>query len=323
MDMVRPVGRDVVGNVRGRQFALFGLPVPSWGNALGMVRATLGPLVAAGGILLLLAACSTMVPQTEFNLAQVIHDAEKKAYFIERFRAEFVKTRTMSVFDRDLTVRGRLIFQKPNKFRLTTCGDVTVEILSDGNVVSVIHDLKDQEIRHMQGERDWASFADPLMAILQNLGNGGLRKFSTQETEQVGEGMMFLLRPRGVTSMERIDKAFVTFSPTGVIQKVRIHFKHGDIDETDFRSWSMVTEDDPELLLLEDRLRALRQFPPEHNLGLSSYPTCCAKSMPPIIRLTPSAVAQNKALPALSLVSKPLPVLNEAQLPEYAPNLIH
>jgi outer membrane lipoprotein-sorting protein len=267
-------------------------------------RKTIRLLLIAAGVTLVLAGCALRIPPKKFDMNQVIQDIEKKAYFVQRFRAEFVKTRHTSVFDRDLSASGTLIFEKPNSFRLVTKGDVNVEIVSDGNVVSLIHDRKDQEIRRIYGERDWASFADPLIVILQNLSNGALRKFSTQKTRQEDKGFVVLLRPSEVTSLERIDKALLTFSPAGVIKEVTIHFKNGDWDQTLFRSWAMVTEDDPDILTLEKRLKEIRSLITLRKPQLPQPAASSAPPVPPSLAPAHLAAAAAPPLPGLSLAKQ-------------------
>lgn len=261
-------------------------------------------LLIAAGVTLVSAACALRIPPKEFDMNQVIQDVERKAYFVQRFRAEFVKTRHMSVFDRDLSANGTLLFEKPNRFRLVTNGDVNVEILSDGNVVSLIHDRRDQEFRRIHGDRDWASFADPLIVILQNLSNGALRRFSTQKTQQEDKGFVVLMRPSEVTGLERIDKALLTFSPAGVIKEVTIHFKNGDSDRTLFRSWAMVTEDDPDILTLDKRLKELRTLASKRKSQFPQPAACSAPAAPPSLAPAHLATAAEPPLPGPSLVKQ-------------------
>ncbi len=261
-------------------------------------------MIAVGAVLLIV-GCALKTPPKKFDLNEIIEDVERKAYVIQRFRAEFVKTRSMSVFNRSLTASGRLIFEKPNRFRLVTSGDVNVEILSDGEVVSLVHDKKDQEIRVIHGDRDWASFADPLIVILQNLSNGALRKFSTEKTRQPDGGFDVILRPSEATSMERIDQARLTFSAAGLIKQVTIHFKNGDMDQTVFRSWAMVTEDDPEIVCLDRRLKELRSLATQPQLEFPQSPACCVMNMPQLSSPALPPIVGPPTMPKLSLEKQP------------------
>ncbi len=93
----------------------------------------------------ILASCGarTTLPK-RMELASLIEETEKKAYLVNQFRAEFVKTRRNSVFNREMKVKGVLVFQKPDKFQLSISGDVNMEVLSNGRVITVTHDRKDQ-----------------------------------------------------------------------------------------------------------------------------------------------------------------------------------
>ncbi len=245
-------------------------PVPGLGRA-GASRALRGKMHSFGKckpgltrMLLLcvlclwgLAGCGGGASFKKGSLDSLIRDVETKSYLVRQFRAQFEKTRCSAVFDRQLSVKGNLIFQKPNKFQLTMSGDVNVEILSDGETITIIHDGKDQETYHIQGERDLSRFADPLMVLLQGIGNGGLRTFSVVRQGADDHAVVLEAEPKGQLYFERTKKVILKLSENGEIQSVRLLFADGDHDETVFHSWSMLASNDPAVVKLNSRLRTL------------------------------------------------------------------
>ncbi len=193
------------------------------------------------------------------SLDNLINTWEKRSYLVKQFRAEFVKVRRSPVFKRDLTVKGRLIFQRPSKFVLTLSGDANVEILSDGENLNLIHDQKDLESYHMQGERDLARFADPLMMVIQSIGDGGMRRFSLSKKTNHDGSVLLDASPNGQVNFERIEKAEILISDIGEIEKVSLLLKDGNKEETRFRSWALLSQDDPAVLELNNRLENLSQ----------------------------------------------------------------
>ncbi|MBM3299236.1 MAG: hypothetical protein FJY85_04715, partial [Deltaproteobacteria bacterium] len=63
--------------------------------------------------------CAAYGPLKQAELEGIIEDVERKAHHVRQFQAEFVKTRVTSVFDKAMSVDGRLVFQQPGKFWLT------------------------------------------------------------------------------------------------------------------------------------------------------------------------------------------------------------
>lgn len=198
----------------------------------------------------------TSVPK-RMELASLIEEAEKKAYLVNQFRAEFVKTRRNSVFNREMKVKGVLVFQKPNKFQLSISGDVNIEVLSNGRVITVTHDQKDQEVFYVHGDRDLSKFADPLMLLIQSLGNGGLRQFAIVKSVQTGDTLITEVQPSNHNDFERVRNVILSMDDSGQLKKVSINFKSGDADETEFKSWNLLAQNDPEILSLNDRLSKL------------------------------------------------------------------
>ncbi len=206
-------------------------------------------------VLLLLGACGAAVsPTRSADLNSLIQDVEKKAQLVNQFRAVFVKTRKTPVFQKKLTVTGRLVFQKPGRFDLTMDGDINVEIFSDGKSVTLVHDKKDEEFFQVRGDRDLTRFEDPLMLLINCIGNGGLRQFNVLETVPAGDSLRVEIAPGNDRRFDRIRKISLWFSQSGEIERVKILFKNGGEDETVFRSWALLAKEDPEILRLNRKL---------------------------------------------------------------------
>ncbi len=211
-------------------------------------------------VALFLSGCgSTRNLTKSLELGAVISEAEKKSGLIRQFRAEFVKTRRNSVFNREMHAKGVLLFQKPNKFQLTLTGDIDVEILSNGKIITMTHDRSDVEVFKIHGERDLSKFADPLMLLIQSVGNGSLRKFTVVRSEQHDDVLTTEIVPSNLNEFERIQSVNLAIMESGEIRKVAIKFKNGDIDETEFASWSLLAQDDPQILSLNQRLNQISE----------------------------------------------------------------
>jgi outer membrane lipoprotein-sorting protein len=223
-------------------------------DAFRFLRATLW----TAPLLFFLVACASSAPVSkDVSVDSLMEEAERKSRLVRQFRAEFVKTRRTSVFNRDVTARGNLVFQKPNSFRLALSGDVNVEILSDGKLISLTHDGADQEIFRVHGERDLLRFSDPLMLLLQNIGDGGLRRFAIVKNVSDRDATLLELEPVNDNKFERIKSVALRITNSGEINRVGILFKDGAMDETVFKSWSVLTANDPEILLLNNKLDRL------------------------------------------------------------------
>jgi outer membrane lipoprotein-sorting protein len=220
-----------------------------YGSSLRFSRVLL-PLLGAA---MIMTGCGP-VAHKAVNPDEIVRDIEQKSYLVRQFRADFVKTRHATVFDRDLTVKGSLVYQKPNRFRLVLSGDVHVEIVSDGSRITLIHDVQDFETHEIQGDRDMSRFADPLLGLIQSLSKGGLRQFSVVSRGEQ-DGLITLSRePVGDSHFERVKEVLLTLSEDGELRKVKIGFTEGDWDEIVFRSWRALTQQDPELRQLEEAL---------------------------------------------------------------------
>lgn len=210
----------------------------------------------------ILAACAGRGPLSEVNLERVLEDAERKSSVVNRFRAEFVKTRHTSVFSRALTVQGRLVFQKPDKFKLTTAGDVNLEVMSDGKLIALTHDGRDQEIYSIEGGRDLSAFADPLVLLLRGLGKGALKQYPILNQVQEQGTLMVELGPGKENRLGKIDRVFLWLSESGALKRVKLLFSNGDFDDITFRSWTLLARNAPEILDLQLRLKELPQRMP-------------------------------------------------------------
>jgi outer membrane lipoprotein-sorting protein len=182
---------------------------------------------------------------------------EAKSNLVNQFKAEFTKTKRSALFKRALTVNGSLLFQKPGLFRLVLTGDVNAEILSNGKFVTLIHDGSDKEFYYIHGERDSSKMSDPLMALLEELGSGGLRKFTLTKEEPSPGGLNLELLPSSEAQFERVKTVNLALSDSGDIEKVVVFFENGATDETVFKSWSLLTADDPEIVELREKIETL------------------------------------------------------------------
>jgi outer membrane lipoprotein-sorting protein len=237
----------------GKVFEAESFPIPErWWSAAKILSGVCLILIGLGG-------CTGKNSLENVSLDNLINSLERKSYLIKQFRADFVKVRRSPVFKRDLTVKGRLVFQRPNKFSLTMSGDANIEILSDGENIKLIHDQRDCETYHLAGERDISKFADPLMMVIQSIGDGGMRRFLLTKKANKDGSVILDATPNGQVNFERIEKAEIVISDIGEIQRVSILFKDGNRDETSFRSWALLAQDDPMILELNSRLENLSQ----------------------------------------------------------------
>ncbi len=156
-------------------------------------------LLGAGG-------CASRGPGLDFRLESLLDDAERKAYVVDQFCVDIVKTKHSSHFRRDMVVRGRLVFQKPDKLRLVIKGDVNVEILANAKSVTLIHDSKDTETVQAKGESDSPMFSDPLMQLINGLGTRLLKEFKVTKQVMDGGGLMLEVKPGVSGEFEAIDR---------------------------------------------------------------------------------------------------------------------
>lgn len=226
---------------------------PSGGIVINLFLLSL--FVSTLAAVLTLASCAVKIPTHPIHLDSLLEDVEKKAYVIRQFSAEFTKTRHSSVFDRPLTVTGKLVYQKPGRFSLLLSGDVNIEVLSDGEYLRIVHDNHGAETFRLRGERDLSRFADPLMLLISSLGNGGLRRFLLVNSFQEEGSLTMEVVPGNENHFENTRSICISFSMFGEIKKVKILFADGNSDETVFDSWSMLTENDQEILQLDQKLR--------------------------------------------------------------------
>ena len=216
-----------------------------------------GYLASLATVFAVIGSCASSVPLKHAELIDLMEDMERKAYIVRQFQAEFVKKRSTPVFDKEIEVNGTLVFQKPGKAWLNLTGDINVEILSDGRFVKIVHDNSDEELYRIRGDRDLTRFADPLMLLINSVGNGGLRKLAIVRRTQQDEALKLEIDPSSDNRFERIKRVFLWLTHYGEIKKVRIEFKNGGVDETLFTSWAVLDEDDREIRKLNKRLKSI------------------------------------------------------------------
>jgi len=217
--------------------------------ALVLVAAAFG-LIATG--------CAVKTSSGTLDFERIKENMDKKAQLVTRFRLDFTRTRRSCTFDRPLTVQGRLVFQKPDRFRVTTRGDVNVEVLSDGQFLALVHDGKDREIHTLHGDRDRAQFADPLMALLEGFGNGTMTRVAAVPAAAHENTAAIEITSDPSSRTERKYKILAWFTPDGIIEKARFVSDNGDNDEIRILSWAVLPANDPEIAELERRLQQVK-----------------------------------------------------------------
>lgn len=109
----------------------------------------------------------------------------------------------------------------------------------------------------MQGNNGSSLLADPLILLLDHVGNGGMRGYSIVQKETEGESAVIEVKPENSAALELIRTALLFFSKQGDLEKVKIMFRDGGVDETVFTSWAALPSDDPDIVLLRRRLEEL------------------------------------------------------------------
>ncbi len=207
---------------------------------------------------LLLSCCastSNLIPQSDLH--SLLKIVEKKAYVVGQFQADFHKVRKSNLFEHETRMKGRLIFQKPGRFQLRLTGDVNLDILSDGDFVALIHDNSDIEFYKTQGERNLSRLADPMMLIVNALGNGETSQFAEMKQQRLNNATLLEIDPGNLSEFESIQKVNVKFSEQGTIESIEIFFRNGNVEKTIFDSWSLLTKDDPEIIKMNQRIKKL------------------------------------------------------------------
>jgi len=205
-----------------------------------------------------LACCaSTNNVVSESDLHSILKVVEKKAYIVGQFQADFHKIRKSDLFKHEARVNGRLIFQKPGRFQLKLTGDVNLQILSNGEFLSLIHDNCDLEFYKAQGERDLSRFADPMMVLVNSLSNGDTSRFANMSQKKQDDSTVLEIEPGDLSEFEAIKKVKVKFSDQGTIQSIEMFFQNGNEEKTIFDSWSLLTQDDPKIKIMNERIEKL------------------------------------------------------------------
>ncbi len=194
---------------------------------------------------------------SESDIHSLLKIVEKKAYIVGQFEAKFHKIRQSNLFNHEACVDGRLIFQKPGRFELKLTGDVNLQILSDGEFVALIHDNRDLEFFKADGERDVSRFADPMMLLVNCLSNGDTSRFAKMRQKQHDDSTVLEIDPGDLSEFEAIKDVKVKFSDQGTIQSIVMFFKNGNVEKTVFDSWSLLTQDDPKIQRMNNRIEKI------------------------------------------------------------------
>ena len=228
-------------------------PIKAIGHC-GSVLARFTPFL----LTLLLSCCastSNLIPESDLH--SLLKIVEKKAYVVGQFQADFHKVRKSNLFEHETRMKGQLIFQKPGRFQLRLTGDVNLDILSDGDFVALIHDNSDVEFYKTQGERNLSRLADPMMLIVNALGNGETSRFAEMKQQRLNNALLLEIDPGDLSEFESIQKVNVKFSEQGTIESIEIFFRNGNVEKTIFDSWSLLTRDDPEIIKMNQRIKKL------------------------------------------------------------------
>lgn len=220
-------------------------------------------------IMVVLCGCASRINLSD-DLQLLLKDLERKSYLVGQFRAEFTKVRKSPLFRDEMKVKGVLLFQKENRFQLQLSGDINVEILSDGEFLTIIHDGRDREFYHFRGDRDRSRFSDPLMVIVQSITGGQTDRFMRVSKTGSDDHLSLDIQPGNTPEFERMNDVYVEFSESGMINKVVIDFSDGSRDTTVFSSWSMLTQDAPAIVKMNERLESLSKAAPLEILPGSS-----------------------------------------------------
>jgi hypothetical protein len=224
---------------------------------------------------LLLFSCAANQPRTKADLEGLFEDAGKKADIVSRIRAEFVKTRVMSVFERAITVEGKLVFEKPKSFKVSLRGDLTLDIVSDGRTARIVHDYGEPVFHNIHGVEDLAANADPLLAVLDRITTGGM--VAPAMTCEIKEDACIegSFKPEETAGLSLIKLVTLRFRKDGQLERVRIDFENGNVDKTEFKSWTLLAEDDPEIIKLHHELKGLSAMEaPPTDSEILNLPQC-------------------------------------------------
>lgn len=208
-------------------------------------------------LIISLEGCQFEKPAIEVDLHDLLEDLQKKARIIKQFRADFVRVRTSGAFRVPMVVNGVLVYQKPGIFSLRYVGDINLEILSDGETIIVVHDHGHQDTFVPAGEGNGALVSDTVMSLIQNIGDGGLEKFSILGAEKLEDGMKIEMSPLRERPFHLVQRITLWISYLGELKRIKVFFDGGDQEDTVFESWSVLADNEPEIVELEARLRDL------------------------------------------------------------------
>lgn len=209
----------------------------------------------------LLSSCASrnnLVPDSDLH--SLLNMVEKKAYVVQQFQADFHKVRKSNLFQNETRIKGRLIFQKPNRFELKLKGDVNLDIFSDGTFVALIHDGRDLEFFRAEGERDLSKFADPMMLLVNSLSNGDTSRFANLTQRKQHDATVLEIDPGALNEFEAVKNVKVKFSDQGAIKLIEIMFQNGNTESTCFDNWSLLAKDDPKIGLMNQSIEKLSKI---------------------------------------------------------------
>jgi hypothetical protein len=227
-------------------------PFLSFSEAFPLIRMI--RLLVLSSLFSIILGCGFQKPTLEVDLHDLLDDVQRKARIIRQFRTDFIKVRVSSVFRTPIVVSGLLIYQKPSIFSLRYRGDVNIEILSNGEMVSIIHNNGYRDTFPLGGDGNGVLVSDSVMTLIRHIGEDGLEKFPILRTERLEDVIQVEMSPPRNRSFQFVERVILWLSYLGEIKRIKVYFEGGDEEDTIFESWSVLAENEAEIIELEARL---------------------------------------------------------------------
>jgi len=201
--------------------------------------------------------CNIETSSLDTSLDSLLNDLHKRINLIRQLRVDFTKTRHSSSFKAPVSVKGTLIYQRPGNFFMRYRGGVDVQVLSNGNIVRIVHDEGLAETFVLNSDRNAGIFSDPWIELIATIGRGGFDKLLTVELVGKNELIDIDFVGKNQRPFEHVKRMTLSASHFGEIKHFTVVFSDGDFDEINFDSWSVLLDTDPEIVDLETRLKTI------------------------------------------------------------------
>jgi hypothetical protein len=211
-------------------------------------------LLVLSPLVFMIVGCGFQKSTLEVDLQDLLDDVQRKTRIIKQFRTDFIKVRISGAFRAPIVVSGLLIYQKPSIFSLRYRGDVNIEILSNGEMVSIIHDNGYRDTFPLAGDGNGILVSDSVMTLIRYIGESGLENFSIMRTERLEDLMAVEMSPPRNRPFQLVERITLWLSYLGEIKRIKVYFEGGDEEDTVFESWSVLAANDTEIIELEARL---------------------------------------------------------------------